>query len=228
MEAENIKESYELLKIILDFISKLVWPIIVVIFVFVFRKEIRKLVDKAKKLELPGGISIETVTEEISKAQELAEEIKSERKPEIQTIINQSSPETETKANKRMIELGLEASPSGLDLDYYKRIAEIDLRLAMVGLRIDFEMMLRNLAKGFQIDVQEKESISKTISNLFAKGAITSRQYEFINTIFKISNAAAHGAEITKEQVFKVLEIGQVLVDDYIAWLDWGFNSRYD
>ena len=39
---------------------------------------------------------------------------------------------------------------------------------------------------------------SKTISNLFAKSAITSRQYEFINTIFKISNAAAHGAEIYK------------------------------
>jgi len=221
----DINNKYELLKIILDFISNALWPIIILVIVFIFRTEIKKLVDKARKLELPGGISIETVSEEINKAKELAEEIKIERKPEIQRLIKKSPSNKETYANKRMTELGLILSPSGLDLDYYKKIAETDLRLSLVGLRIDFEMMLKNLAKGFNIPVSEKEPISKTISNLFKAGAISSRQYEFINTIFKITNAAAHGADITKRQVFDVLEMGQVLIDDYVAWLDWRFKK---
>ncbi|MCK4663883.1 MAG: DUF4145 domain-containing protein [Bacteroidales bacterium] len=226
MDTGQTQETYGLLKIILDFISTILWPIIVIVFILIFRKDITKIIGKAKKVELPGGISIETVGEEISKAKELAKEIKNERKPEIQSIINHVDRQKDTLANIRMIELGLQTSPSGLDLTYYKKIAETDLRLSLVGLRIDFEMMLKNLAKGFKIKTIEKEPILKTIFNLFNKGAISSRQYEFINTIFKISNAAAHGAEITKKQVFEVLEIGQVLVDDYIAWLDWGFRNE--
>ena len=225
METVQTNNTYELLKIILDFISSILWPIVVLIIISIFKKQIKELVGKARKLELPGGISIETVSEEISKAKELAEEIKIERKPEIQKIISESPADKETYANKRMSELGLTPSPSGLDLSYYKKIAETDLRLSLVGLRIDFEMMLRNLAKGFKVSLKEREPISKTISNLFGAGVISSRQYEFINTIFKITNAAAHGADITKSQVFDVLEMGQVLVDDYIAWLDWGFKK---
>lgn len=195
------------------------------IIISIFKTEIKKIVNRAQKLELPGGISIETVSEEINKAKELAEEIKIERKPEIQKIISESSADKETYANKRMSELGLALSPSGLDLNYYKKIAETDLRLSIVGLRIDFEMMLKNLAKGFEIPLRERASISEIISKLFRVGAISSKQYEFINTIFKITNAAAHGADITKSQVFDVLEMGQVLIDDYIAWLDWGFKK---
>ena len=220
------EHSYELLKIILDFIGQLIWPLTVIIVILIFKKEIQKLVDKAKKLELPGGFSIETVNDEIVKAKELAAEIKIERKAEIQTLIDSSDTQNNTKANVRMLELGLETSPSGLDLNYYKKIAELDKRLALVGLRIDFEMMLKNLAKGFKIEIEDKEPVNIIISKLLKNSKITKRQYDFINSIFKITNAAAHGAQISIEQVYDVLEIGQVLVDDYIAWLDWGFRER--
>ena len=220
------QHSHELLKIILDFIGLLIWPITVIIIIMIFKKEIRKLVDKAKKLELPGGFSIETVNDEIIKAKELAVEIKTERKTEVQNIIDHYDIQNDSKANKRMIELGLDISPSGLDLNYYKKIADTDKRLALVGLRIDFEMMLKNLAKGSKIETKERESLNNIISKLLTHGKITRRQFDFINSIFKITNAAAHGAQISIEQVYEVLEIGQVLVDDYIAWLDWGFPDR--
>jgi hypothetical protein len=225
METTVSNNSHELLKILLDFIGTIIWPIVALIIALIFKKELKKLFDKAKKVELPGGFSIETVGEEISKAKELAKEIKTERRPEVQTIIDLAEKNSESKANKRMFELGLETSPSGLDLNYYKRIADTDKRLALVGLRVDFEMMLKNLAKGFKIELNDKDPVSKIISKLLNKGAITTRQYEFINTVFRITNAAAHGAPISKEQVYEVLEIGQVLVDDYIAWLDWGFKN---
>ena len=54
-------QSYELLKIILDFIGTIIWPVTVLILVYFFRQEIHKLLVRAKKVELPGGFSLETI-----------------------------------------------------------------------------------------------------------------------------------------------------------------------
>jgi hypothetical protein len=217
-------QSYELLKIILDFIGNIIWPIIVLIIICNFKKEIRQLLVKAKKVELPGGFSIETIEQDITEAKELSIEVKKERKPEIQKIINDATPNFETKANIRMVEVGLTPSPSGLDIDYYRKIVDIDPRLALIGLRADLEIMLKNLAKGWGVTYNDKDSVSKIITKLLDRNAITIRQYQFINTLFKICNSAAHGTLITKEQALEVLNIGDVLVKDYVAWLYWGFE----
>ncbi|RZK24752.1 MAG: DUF4145 domain-containing protein, partial [Flavobacterium sp.] len=203
----------------------IIWPITVFIIVLIYRKAILRLINRAKKIELPGGLSLEAIEDDIEEAKELATEIKSERTQEVQNFIDKEGIRLESEANRKMIENGLKVSPSGLNLSYYKGIANSDPRLALVGLRIDFELMLKNLAKGFKVQFDEKEPISKVITKLLNAGAITFKQYEFINVIFRISNSAAHGAEISKWQVYEVLEIGQVLVDDYLAWLDWGFKK---
>jgi hypothetical protein len=67
--------------------------------------------------------------------------------------------------------------------------------------------------------------VSKIISKLLDNAAISAKQYQFMNTLFRIGNSAAHGTPITKEQAFEVLDIGQVLVKDYVAWLYWGFKK---
>lgn len=225
MEQSITSSQYELLKIILGFIGTIIWPVTTFTIVLIYREAILKLINRAKKVELPGGLSLETVGEEIKQAKELAKEVKQERKPEIQDYINKGGAKLETQANKRMIELGLSPSPSGLNMDYYKSIADSDPRLALVGLRIDLELMIRNLALGFNVKIEPKEPNPKIISKLFQANKISSQQYEFINSVLKIANAAAHGAFFTREQVYEVLEIGQVLVDDYVAWLDWGFSK---
>jgi len=218
-------QSYELLKIILDFIGTIVWPIVVLIIVYHFKKEIQKLLVRAKKVELPGGFSIETsLVQDITDAKELSVEVKNERTPERQKLINDASPSFETEANKRMIEIDLQPSPSGLDLSYYKKIVDTDPRLALIGLRADLEIMLKNLSKGFNILIDDKDSALRIISKLFEKGAITSRQYQLISTFFRICNSAAHGALITRDQALEVIDIGEVLVKDYVAWLYWGFK----
>lgn len=217
--------QYELLKIIFDFVGTIIWPITTFIIVLIYRKAIHRLIDRARRIELPGGLSLDAIEDNIKEAKELATEIKIERKPDVQNLLDNESVRLESEANRKMIENGLRPSPSGLNLSYYKDIASTDPRLALVGLRIDFELMLRNLAKGFKIQLEEKEPISKVISKMLNSGAITIKQYEFINVIFRISNSAAHGSEISRRQVYEVLEIGQVLVDDYLAWLDWGFKK---
>lgn len=225
MEPKEAISQYELLKIILDFIGTIIWPLTIFIIVLIYRNAILKLINRAKKVEFPGWLSLETVEEDIKQAKELAEEIKVEREPQVQQYIDKGGIQLDSQANKRMIEVGLTPSPSGLNLSYYKDIADADPRFALIGLRMDFELMLRNLAKGYKIPTEEKEPVSRVISKLLKEGSITSRQYEFINTVFKISSSAAHGADISKRQVYEVIDIGQVLVDDYLAWLNWGFNK---
>lgn len=224
--AKEITSHYELLKIILDFLGVIIWPITTLSIILIYKKAILNLINRTKKVELPGGVSFEAVENDITQAKELAQEIKTERKSQTQKIIDEGVGISDSQVNRRMVQLGLRPSPSGLNLDYYKNIANTNPNLALAGLRLDFELMLRNLAKGFSVELSDKEPIYKVISKLFEEGAITSRQNEFIRIVFKISNAAVHGASITKEQVYEVLNIGKVLVDDYIAWLKWGFEGR--
>ena len=123
-----------------------------------------------------------------------------------------------------MIEKGLRPSPSGLDLNYYRNIAKSDIRLAAAGLRIEFELLIRNLVIGFKINSSPNEPIPSLIKKLGARFSITDKQIKFIGIIFQLTNYTIHGGEPTEEQFEEVLELGETLVDDYIAWLDWNFK----
>ena len=69
-----------------------------------------------------------------------------------------------------MINLGLKPSPSGLQIAYYHNLVETDPRLAFAALRMDLELMMKNLAKGFAIETSERESIGRLNRKLFDKG----------------------------------------------------------
>ncbi len=211
------------LKLILDFIAAISWQITVVAIVCYFRKSIKTFFDKANRIALPGGFSVE-IDKEILEVKALSKEIKNERKPEVQKEIDEVTSTNENEANKRMIELGLIPSPSGLNLDYYRNLIDTDPRLALIGLRVDLETMLKNLAKGFKIEITGKTATSKIVLKLAEKGAITSRQNQFILKLLSICNSAAHGAMITKSQALEVLNVGEILVKEYLAWLNWGFK----
>lgn len=214
----------ELAELILKYIEALIWPTVTVFVLFFFKDELSKLFDRAKKVELPGGISIEAFENKLEQAKQLEKEIKSERKPEIAQLIEKHSNDTE--ANKKMINLGLKPSPSGLDLNYYRQLAQTDKQLAMAGLKMDLELMIRNLAQGFGLEINMKMPISKVIKVLLDNGYIYSKQADFMKIIFQLTSYAIHGGQINEDQIESVLELGETLVDDYIAWLDWGFRNK--
>jgi len=213
----------EIAELILKYIEVLIWPLVALFVIFYFKDELSKLFERAKKVELPGGISIEAFENKLEQAKKLEKEIKSERKPEIAELIKKH--DNDTQANKRMIKLGLKPSPSGLDLNYYRQLAQTDKQLSMAGLRIDLELMIRNLAQGFKLKVNENTSVNKVLKVLLDKGFIHSKQSEFMKIIFQLTNYAIHGGEINEEQIDSVLELGETLVEDYVAWLDWGFEN---
>jgi hypothetical protein len=184
--------------------------------------------ESSKKVEKePGpkiGFSSETIEQDITRAKKLSKEVEKERRPEIQRIIDEAPLFFASEANKRMIQVGLIPSPSGLNIEYYRKITDTDPGLALIDLRSDLEITLKNLAQGFKVSIADKDSTELINSKLLSSRAITAHQYELINILFRICDSAAHGIKTTKEQAREVLNIGERLAKDYIAWLQWGFQ----
>jgi hypothetical protein len=131
-----------------------------------------------------------------------------------------------TEANARMISLGLRPTASGLDMSYYREIAERDPNLALAGLRIELEIMANNIADGFKITPFKYEPLNSLLSRLLAHGAVTQGQVELPRKILRLCNEAVHGRRVTKEDADEVINAAGVLTQEYLSWLSWGFPDN--
>ena len=213
----NLEKWLEFICKVLEIIS---WPSVVLLVFFLLRKPITYFINQINEAELPGGVKLKTIPKEIKKAEEIRDKILNEpkkEKPDIDVIKNY---------NEKMIARGLEPSPSNLNMEYYYKILYQDPNIALAGLRIDLEIMLRNLAKGFKIEIQGTYSTNAISEKLLNYHAITTNQYQLIKSIINICNAAVHGQKITKGQALKVFEMAPVLINDYVSWMSWGFKEK--
>ncbi|MDD4894774.1 MAG: hypothetical protein PHW54_05625 [Candidatus Omnitrophica bacterium] len=213
----------EIAKLVLEYIRVFIWPITIVLLSMIFKNEIIYLLRRIKKADFPGGVSIETFPQEIREAKSLSREIKEEGKKEKK----KSEPTIPlTEANARMLNLGLAPSPSGLEFSYYYNLIEQDPAIALASLRIEFEIMLKNIAKGFKVEINHRDGAGVITKKLLEKSAITSRQAELINHIIKLCNSAVHGFRVSSSQAEEIFKIAEVLRDQYISWLSWGFSDK--
>jgi hypothetical protein len=214
----------ELAKLVLEFVKALAWPVAALVIALIFRREIRAIIARIRKAALPGGVSID-FEEQILETKELATRIEA-------TLPPPNRPQTAvvplTEANSRMISLGLKPAPSGLDLSYYRSIAARDPTLALAGLRIELEILIRNLAKGFKIEVPPHESPSRVLRRLLDASAITEDQFALGKQVLSLANQAVHGRAVSHREAEEIIEVAQVLVDDYRAWLSWGFDDGWE
>ncbi|MBI5191041.1 MAG: hypothetical protein HZA22_10235 [Nitrospirae bacterium] len=215
-------DNFEIAKLILEFLRVLIWPATVLVVLLLFRSQVVELFKRVKKADLPGGFSFETFPEQLEEAKDLSLKVKGE-KPAREKERNPIIPITE--ANAKMLNLGLSPSPSGLEISYYRALAEQDPNLALAGLRIELEAMLKNLAKGFKVSINDRDSASVISQKLKEQGAITSHQHELLLSVIGLCNAAVHGNRVTIRQAEEVLDIASMLIDQYVSWLSWGFDA---
>jgi hypothetical protein len=207
--------------LILEYVKTLAWPLTTFIIVLLFRRQLTSILSRIRKADLPGGISVETFPDEISQAKQLAKDVRQEKPPDVERRTVPAIPLTE--ANTRMMNLGLSPSPSGLEISHYRTLAQEDPVLALAGLRIELETMLKNLAKGFKVKISERDSASVITHKLLDCRAITSTQAELVKSIIRLANAAVHGIKVTREQAEEILDTATILRDQYVDWLSWGF-----
>jgi hypothetical protein len=91
---------------------------------------------------------------------------------------------------------------------------------------MEIEIMARNLAKGFQVLVDDRDAAGTLFKKLFDSGAITSQQYQLAQSVLRLCNAAVHGTPVTRRDADSVLDSAKVLADDYVFWLSWGFKNK--
>lgn len=213
----------EIAELILEYIKVLIWPGVAVFVLTLFRKQLHKVVLRLQKASLPGGISFD-FNQEVKEVKQLSEKVEALPTPE-KAIGSTRIPQTE--ANKRLESLGLQPSPSGLNVTKYRDLAESDPNLALAGIRIDFEVLIKNLALGFGIPVNSKDSGMNLLRTLHRQGAVTESQFYLAQKIYQLSNSAVHGQTVTKEQAFQIIEAAEVLAQQYIDWLSWGFDDDW-
>ena len=213
----------ELAKLILEFVRALAWPITALILTLMFRAPLRAVLSRLRKAGLPGGVSID-FQEQILEAKELSEKVEAlpppADRPKLPAI-------PLTEANARMISVGLRPTASGLDMAYYREIAQSDPTLALAGLRIELEVMANNIAIGFKLTPRKNEPLGSLLSRLKDHGAITSDQLQLTRKILSLSNQAVHGRSVTKEEAEEVIDTARVLTEQYLNWLSWGFPDNW-
>ncbi len=213
----------EVAKLVLEYLRVLAWPAVAVTLCMTFREEVKALLARVTRAELPGGVSVD-FPREVLEAKELSAKVEATPAP----------PERKrgpgiplTEANARLIQLGLRPSPSGLDMNYYRTFVAQDPNVALAGLRIEIDVLARNLAKGFNVDVDARDTGSRLIRKLYDAGAITAEQMQLTLKVLQLCNAAVHGTPVTREQAEAVIDTFDVLAAQYIAWLSWGFEDGW-
>lgn len=217
----------EIAKIILEYIQALIWPSIVVFLALSFKKELAALLGRIKSAKLPGGVSFD-LNEKIQEVKVLSNEVQETVSAKLEE--HKGKPTIPlTEANARLIQLGFQPSPSGMDMNYYLQFASQDPNLALAGLRIDIDILVRNLAKGFGVPVDIKQSSTgQILRKLLDSEAIYTSQYELAAKILNVCNQAVHGTPITYDQARSVIQSTEALVADYIAWMSWGFDDNWE
>lgn len=213
----------EIASLVREYISTLIWPAVLVGIIVGFRKELSRLLNRCTQADLPGGITL-GFQEEVRQAVVLSEEVRAA--PKKSTVAGKPAIPL-TEANARMLNLGLQPSSSGLDLSYYRRLAEQDPNLALAGLGIELETMINNVAKGFNVKLDSPSRMSSTLRKLLEADAVTREQADLVASIYRLRNAAVHGSIVSLEEANAIIDAAQVLRDYYLSWLSWGFPDGW-
>jgi hypothetical protein len=213
----------EVAKLILEFTKALAWPLAALILALLFRAPLTAILSRLRKAGLPGGVSLD-FQDEIQEAKQLSKEVEAlpapPDRPKMPAI-------PQTEATTRMMALGLKPTSSGLDMSYYRDITQTDPTLALAGLRMEIEILARNLAVGFKLASKTSESIGSLLRRLHERGAITSEQMDLARRILDICNKTIHGQSVTQHEALDVIDSAEVLVRDFLAWLSWGFEDSW-
>jgi len=213
----------EIAKIFLEFLKVLIWPAVVLVLAIFFRSSFTELLSRLKKADLPGDVSL-NFSEELKEANILSKKVKEKPEKEEHKKIP-SIPLTE--ANSRLISLSLQPSPSGLDMKYYQDLTNQDPNIVLAGLRIEVDILAKNIAKGFNVKTSERDNGMRLLRLLYEEGAIFLEQMQLAQKILTLCNAAIHGSIVSQHDALQVIGFMEVLRKDYIHWLSWSFDDDW-
>ena len=152
------------------------WPIIVLIVLYNFKKEFSGIFNRAKKVELPGGISIETFQEKLEQAKNLAATVA-----------------TDGPTGK------------SFSLDDIEEPKPSDPKLQAIKIRLDLDKKLRKKAEKEGLAGVKELKIKALLNTLLNEKKISEKDYMMSNTLVELTDGVMAGVPIDQEQV-KVID----------------------
>lgn len=223
MPGMSFEHGLEFWKLLLEFVKALAWPTAFLITIIIFRKNIRSLLESVRKAELPWGAGTLEFDKEVA---DLSVQANQPDQEKLSRPTPASSDLHIENYNSEVISRGLEPTRSGLDLNYFRKIAADDPNLSLAALRMEIEIVISNLAIGFGLSKNQKTSLTKTMDYLKTAGAITTQQHMTARKVIDLCNRAIHGQSVDTATALTVIESVRPLLNDYKAWLIWGFPEH--
>lgn len=184
---------FELINELIVSMAKLLWPIVVLIAVIIFRKDIRSLLNRVRKGKLFGQ---EIELDPIDKFRKSVEEIKEEV----------------SKTRMDMTKIQKVAKESDKDIKGVLEAAEVNPELGIIKLSSIIEREIRILA-GSRGQWMPKSNMMSVVGTLMQEGFISSNSAESLKLFWQLRNQIVHGYEPRPpHEVLKVLDIGLELL----------------
>jgi hypothetical protein len=220
MPGMTFEDGLRLWELIYKFAAVFAWPVLIIALVLIFRDKVAHLVENVKNLHFPGG-SVEFRDEavQLSIDAKAPDPEKKERPAVAQPIATDD-------LNAAQVARGLQPTPSRLDLNYFRELVTRDPNLALAALRVEVEIVIQNLAKGFGVAIDSSGSASQSLRSLHQAGAITNNQLGTARKILDLTNRAIHGEKVDATTALAVIDATGPLLSDYKAWLSWGFPGK--
>ncbi|MHC1698972.1 MAG: DUF4145 domain-containing protein [Geobacteraceae bacterium] len=183
-----------------------IWPEIkvdLVTLIFIVVASLPWLASVIKSLELPGGFKIE-----LNDVKAATEKVRS------------MSSESSTKARYDDTSRNLPdyAEPYEPTIKALREVAQTDPRLALVGLRIELEKRLTQLAEAKGIDSRRK-SAGAIVRALLQKEVMHPEVAVGLSELVSLGNSAAHGAQVTPAAADWALESAPLILSILDNWL---------
>ncbi|MBL1420115.1 MAG: hypothetical protein COC24_006335 [Alphaproteobacteria bacterium] len=214
--------------LLLEYIKTLIWPFLIVFFILRFRRQLENLFGRLKSAKFGGAeAEFDSGAEEAMAA---SEKIKEEQKPTLAPVKNEeeqaygdvhifqnSKGETLAKTSNTLLkEEGLQASPSNLDMKYYRDIASKNPALALSGVRTELEILTSNLLlknRGVKLYRNTRgRGVYRIIQTLFREEIISESQSDLARSIIKMCNSAVHGDYISYSKALVVIANMEIFI----------------
>lgn len=198
---------------------------------YIFRRELSLLIASLEHLKLPGDAELDW-KKEVQEAERVAEKI--EASPNT-AVVPSDKKELQALA-KKLEDYGFARSPTDYNWDYYRKLAKDDPNLALAGLRMELERMLQNLSEasgaydnrtslyssGISLSVDTRRitaSAGQMLRHLRSTGILGQDEFELLQSILHIANAALHGRDATEDEAVRVIKSAEAFKEFYLAFM---------
>lgn len=205
----------EIAKLVLEYVKVLIWPAVALTAIVMFRVQVRTLMASLRHVKLPGGTELDW-QRELRAAEQAAEQVEASPRAAEAPVATEGV----AQLSMDLYRYGFLPSSTGYDWTYYKQIAERDPNLALVGLRMEIERMLQNMAAVSRVTYDPvRTSLGKFAGLLRSREVLEQSEYDLLRSIINVANAALHGRDVSVDDARRVIEWAEAFKDTYLSFM---------